>query len=57
MISIAELKFPVFQQVWATRNRHERRAWRSSIVEPLVIVLVTHKRTYDKKKAGKLLFE
>ena len=45
MISIAELKFPVFQQVWATRNRQERIACRSSIVAPLVIACVTHELT------------
>lgn len=46
IISMAELKFPVFQQVSATRRRQDSTACRSSIVAPLVIAWVTHELTW-----------
>jgi len=45
IISMAELKFPVFQQVRATRRRQDSTACRSSTVAPLVIAWVTHELT------------
>lgn len=44
---MAELKFPVFQQVWATRRRQDNTACLSSIVVPLVIAWVTHELTWN----------
>lgn len=49
IISMAELKFPVFQQVSATRRRQDSTACRSSTVAPLVIAWVTHELTSLKR--------
>lgn len=45
IISMAELKFPMFQQVNATRSRQDSTACLSSVVAPLVIACVTHELT------------
>lgn len=57
IISIAELKFPMFQQVWATRRKQDKIAFCSSIVTPLLITWMTHELTYiDNKTIYSLAF-
>ena len=49
IISMAELKLPMFQQLWATLSKHDSSAWRSSRFDPFAMTWLVHVLTCGQK--------